>query len=325
MRPCLNPKENFSIVVFDTETTGLNPSLGHRIVDFAALQLIWNAGQQCFVLGEAVQFYVNPERSSDPEAQRVHQLSSAFLSEQEPFSEYVVPLAQWFHSRGNNVWLLAHNAKFDIRFLNSELSNIGLKQTFPELSNASGVIDSVQFFRYIAPNNRGFNLNAFCRWAGVRIGSRTVKHGAMVDCKLLANSIINAHSKVGIDLFFAALQHSSLDDDRLLQTKSRSKKRQILKRRGLTTKIDFTNLFLTAFQKTTPVPSKSLHPVNKWTYVTLALLLGGLGVHKFYAKRMAEGVVYLVFTATFIPWIVAIVEGIVAAGKKPFSRGQIFV
>ena len=157
-------------IVLDTETTGLDPGAGHRIVEVAALELINHVAT-----GRSFQRYVNPEREMPEEAFRIHGLSTAFLAEQPLFGEVAEELLDFL---GDST-LVIHNAEFDIRFLNSELARLERPALEP-----TAVVDTVHLARKRFPGAQA-NLDALCRRFEIDNSARDL-HGALLDCQLLA-------------------------------------------------------------------------------------------------------------------------------------------
>ena len=158
-------------IVFDTETTGIDPLEGHRLVEIGCVELV-----NLLPTGRVYQAYINPERDMPMEAFRVHGLSSEFLSDKPVFSQVVDELLAFI---GDDSRLIAHNAEFDMRFINWELENVG----FPPLSNAR-VVDTLAMARRKFPGMRA-SLDNLCRRFNVDLSART-KHGALLDSELLA-------------------------------------------------------------------------------------------------------------------------------------------
>jgi len=159
-------------IVLDTETTGLNPEEGHRIVELACVEL-HNRSQT----GNDLHLYVDPGRDSDPEALRIHGLSRDFLAQHPPFAA----IAEEFVTRIRGAELIIHNAAFDTKFLNAELGRCGLPRV--ELL-CEKVTDSLAVARELHPGKRN-SLDALCERYGIANAHRTL-HGALLDAKLLA-------------------------------------------------------------------------------------------------------------------------------------------
>jgi DNA polymerase-3 subunit epsilon len=159
-------------IVLDTETTGLDPRQGHRIVEIACVEL-----RDYLPTGRRFHSYVNPERDSDPEAERVHGLSRAFLSDKPLFADPAVAGALLAFIGDDP--LIAHNAAFDAGFVDHELERAG----HPPLAKARW-IDSLAIAqkRYPGMSN---SLDALCKRFRISLAERE-KHGALVDAQLLA-------------------------------------------------------------------------------------------------------------------------------------------
>jgi len=157
-------------IVFDTETTGLNPSGGDRMVEIGCVE-IYNRVET----GRHFHAYFNPERDMPIEAEAVHGLTAIFLSDKPRFSEKVAELLDFIEDSP----LVAHNASFDFGFLNFELERCGLAAV-----SMSRMVDTLTLARSKHPGAK-HSLDALC----VRFGidrSHRVKHGALLDAQLLA-------------------------------------------------------------------------------------------------------------------------------------------
>ncbi len=157
-------------VVLDTETTGFKPQDGHRIVEIACVELVNH-----LPTGQQKQWYLNPERDVPEDAVRVHGLTTEFLAKFPVFGEVVGAVLEFL----GDAPLVAHNASFDMAFLNAELKRLGL----PALA-ASRAIDTVQLARQRFPGSPA-SLDALCKRFGIDNSSRTL-HGALLDSTLLA-------------------------------------------------------------------------------------------------------------------------------------------
>jgi DNA polymerase-3 subunit epsilon len=156
-------------IVLDTETTGLDPSAGHRIIEIACIELL-----HYIPTGRDFHRYVNPGRDIPADAHAVHGLTEDFLSMHPPFEAIVDDLLEFIGSDP----LVIHNAEFDIAFLNAELARIGR----PML--ASRYIDTLTMARQRYPGAPA-SLDALCRRFDVDNSERE-NHGARIDCGLLA-------------------------------------------------------------------------------------------------------------------------------------------
>ena len=158
-------------IVLDTETTGINPRDGHRIIEIGALELLHH-----LPTGRRLHIYINPEREIDDGAVAVHGLTNAFLAEKPLFSE----IADDFLSFIGDAPLVIHNASFDMGFLNAEFEKI----QYPSLP-MDRAIDTLAMARKKFPGAQA-NLNALCRRFEVDNSHRDL-HGALVDADLLAS------------------------------------------------------------------------------------------------------------------------------------------
>ncbi|MDA8230175.1 MAG: DNA polymerase III subunit epsilon [Magnetospirillum sp.] len=157
-------------IVLDTETTGLDPLSGHRLVEIGCVELVNH-----LPTGEIFHKYLNPERDMPEEAFRIHGLSADFLAGHPVFAEVVADFLEFI----GEAPLVIHNAEFDMRFLNAELARLG----FPALSMTRAV-DTVVIARKRFPGAQA-NLDALCRRFEIDNAHRT-KHGALLDAELLA-------------------------------------------------------------------------------------------------------------------------------------------
>lgn len=157
-------------IVVDTETTGLDPSDGHRIVEIAALELMNHVPS-----GRVFHRYVNPQRAMPPEALAVHGLSDVFLAQHETFDAVADAFLDFI--AGDR--LVIHNAGFDIAFLNAELALLGK----PPMATAFE--DTLTLARKRFPGAPA-SLDALCKRFNVDNSARD-KHGARLDCELLAS------------------------------------------------------------------------------------------------------------------------------------------
>ncbi|MFA7439128.1 DNA polymerase III subunit epsilon [Castellaniella sp.] len=158
-------------VIMDTETTGLDPDEGHRIVELGCVEIINRR-----ITRHTLHLYLNPDRDSDPGALQVHGLTTEFLSEHPRFPEVAHQLVDFV--RGAEV--IIHNAPFDVKFLDAELARAG-QPRFAELCDQ--ITDSLQVARDLFPGKRN-NLDALCERFGVSNAHRTL-HGALLDSELL--------------------------------------------------------------------------------------------------------------------------------------------
>ena len=159
-------------IFLDTETTGLYPAHGHRIIEIAAIEMINRRPTN-----NHFHFYLNPEREIDPAAQEVHGITLEFLQDKPLFAA----IAQDMMNFIADAELIIHNAPFDVGFLNSELSRIGLQ---PIETMCGKITDTLKMAKDSRPGQRN-NLDALCRHFGINNAKRTL-HGALLDAELLA-------------------------------------------------------------------------------------------------------------------------------------------
>jgi DNA polymerase-3 subunit epsilon len=158
-------------IVLDTETTGMDPVDGDRLVEIGCLELVNH-----LPTGRTYHQYINPERDMPAEAVAVHGLTSAFLSDKPTFGEIVGDFLDFI---GDDSTLVIHNAAFDMKFLNAELKQFG----FPSIE-WKRVIDTLDMARRKFPGSPA-NLDALCRRFNIDNSNRTL-HGALLDSELLA-------------------------------------------------------------------------------------------------------------------------------------------
>ena len=159
-------------IVLDTETTGLEYKLGHRIVEIAAVEL---CNRQ--LTGNHFHYYLNPERESDEGALQVHGLTRAFLKDKPKFRD----IAKDFLDFISDAELIIHNAPFDVGFLNHEL---GLDKSSTVDAYCLQITDTLKLAKELHPGKRN-NLDALCDRYKIDNSKRTL-HGALLDAELLA-------------------------------------------------------------------------------------------------------------------------------------------
>ena len=157
-------------IVIDTETTGLNFKSGDRIIEVGCVEL-----KNHIPTGNTIQFYCNPNRDMSDEAKSIVGISNEFLTKQKSFEENYKLMLSFI----KNDTLIIHNAKFDLGFINNELSLVG----HPPLNNP--VVDTVSLARQVL-NTRTVNLDYLCRRFNIDLSDRSF-HGALLDSQLLAS------------------------------------------------------------------------------------------------------------------------------------------
>jgi DNA polymerase-3 subunit epsilon len=157
-------------IVFDTETTGLSPQSGDRVVEIGCVELMNH-----LPTGQTFHCYINPQRDMPEEAFKVHGLSAQFLSDKPVFAE----IAQDFVDFIGDATMIAHNASFDMMFLNHELAQLGFAPI-----DSGRIIDTLALARRRHPFGPN-SLDALCQRYGID-NSRRTKHGALLDSEILA-------------------------------------------------------------------------------------------------------------------------------------------
>jgi DNA polymerase III subunit epsilon len=181
-------------LILDTETTGLDPKQGHRIIEIAAVEVVDRR-----LTGRSVHYYVNPEREIDLGATDVHGLTWETLRDKPRFADIAAELVEF--ARGAH-WVI-HNAPFDLAFLDAELERLALPST---AGICECVIDTLALAREQFPGKKN-GLDALCERFGVDNAQRTL-HGALLDARLLAEvylAMTRGQESLIIDLAPASL------------------------------------------------------------------------------------------------------------------------
>ncbi len=158
-------------VLFDTETTGLDPLTGDRVIEIAALELVND-----LPTGRHFHALIDPQRDIPAEATRIHGITAGHLSGKPLFAAVADEMLQFF----GNGHLIAHNAPFDFAFINAELARVGR----PSLERAR-MVDTLILAKQRFPGMPA-SLDALCRRFSIDLSARTI-HNALLDCKLLAD------------------------------------------------------------------------------------------------------------------------------------------
>ena len=158
-------------IVLDTETTGLDPDDGHKIIEIGCIEIL-NRN----ITNNTFHKYINPNREIDVEASKIHGLTNKFLKNKPVFEEIYLELREYI----SNSPIIIHNAPFDIGFLKKEHTTTSASNKF--LDNE--IIDSLKLARKISPGKKN-TLDALCERYSVDNSDRTL-HGALLDAKLLA-------------------------------------------------------------------------------------------------------------------------------------------
>ena len=159
-------------IVLDTETTGLDPRHGHRIIEVACIEM-----ENRRLTGHHLHKYINPEREIDEGAQAVHGISLEFLADKPKFADVVDEFLDFI----NGAELIIHNAPFDLGFLNAELARL---DRVPVETLCNGVTDTLRMAKDLHPGKRN-SLDALCERYEIDNSQRSL-HGALLDTELLA-------------------------------------------------------------------------------------------------------------------------------------------
>ena len=162
-------------VVLDTETTGLEPEQGHRVIEVGAVEMVDRR-----LTGNRLQLYIDPQRDIDDAAFEIHGLDAAFLADKPKFAE----VAEQFLGFVDGADLVIHNAPFDISFIDYELSLLEAGST-RRVGDICAVTDSLALARSKHPGQKN-SLDALCRRYGVDNSAREL-HGALLDAEILAD------------------------------------------------------------------------------------------------------------------------------------------
>lgn len=160
-------------IVLDTETTGLNPRLGNRVIEIGCVELLDRK-----LTGNNFHRYINPERDSEDGALAVHGLTTEFLSDKPVFAQISAEFIEFV----KNAEIIIHNAPFDLGFLNAEFERLGLPKFEEHVSN---VVDTLVQAKELHPGKRN-SLDALCDRYEVSNSHRKL-HGALLDAELLAD------------------------------------------------------------------------------------------------------------------------------------------
>lgn len=162
------------LIFVDTETTGLAPRYGHRIVELACDEML--DGQ---LTGRAFHHLVNPQRPIPPEVSEIHGINDAMLQDKPVFSAIAHELIEFVGSSR----VVMHNAPFDTGFFQSEFERLNLN--YPSLSHSENVADTLPRFRALHPGQK-CNLSALCERHNVQLADQEDWHGALTDARMLA-------------------------------------------------------------------------------------------------------------------------------------------
>jgi len=185
-------------IVLDTETTGLDPRQGHRIIEIGALEMIDRQ-----LTGRQFHYYLNPERDIEQGALEVHGITEDFLRDKPRFAEIADELLAFVAGAE----LVIHNAPFDIGFIDNELAISGHEHA--SITEVAGVLDTLELARDLHPGQRN-NLDALCKRYEVDNSVRTL-HGALLDAEILSDVFL-AMTGGQVDLGLSLESPSHADD-----------------------------------------------------------------------------------------------------------------
>lgn len=183
-------------IILDTETTGLDPQSGHRIIEIGCVEMCNRR-----LTGSNYHQYINPEREVDPGAQAVHGISNDFLADKPLFADIYAD----FFAFVDGAELIIHNAPFDIGFINHEMRL--LDPRYGEITQYCQVIDTLRLARKLHPGQKN-NLDALCKRYSID-NSRRDLHGALLDSEILAQVYLAMTS--GQDSLFVDQSTSSIE------------------------------------------------------------------------------------------------------------------
>ena len=204
-------------IVLDTETTGLDPLEGHKIIEIAAIELIDHIKTE-----EKFHFYLNPERDIPEASQKIHNISNEKVKDKPKFREIYKNFLDFIKDDS----LVIHNAEFDLKFLNYELNKIGVD----DLQNE--IVDTLKIARSKYPGT-SVSLDSLCRKFDIDTKERVESgHGALVDCYLL--------SEVYLEILGGKQPNFNLNKDyeKLKSEKGEKKSNQFLRQKSLKTRLN---------------------------------------------------------------------------------------
>ncbi len=161
-------------IILDTETTGINPQEGHRIIEIGCVEMFNRR-----LTGNNFHVYLNPDRFIEQEAINIHGITNEFVADKQRFRD----IAQQFFDYVQGAELVIHNAAFDVGFINHEFKL--LAEPLPPVDSVCGILDTLKLARDLHPGQKN-NLDALCRRYDI-INSHRTFHGALLDAEILAD------------------------------------------------------------------------------------------------------------------------------------------
>lgn len=192
-------------IVLDTETTGLEPEQGHRIIEIGCVELVDRRHT-----GNRFHHYINPEREIEEGAVEVHGIANEHLSDKPLYADIAQPLLEFL--RGAE--LVIHNAPFDVAFLNAEFERLGAEWGRVE-DHCARVVDTLVMARERHPGQRN-SLDALCKRYEIDNSGREL-HGALLDAELLADvyrTMTGGQTALGLDAAAGAVAHAAARRER---------------------------------------------------------------------------------------------------------------
>lgn len=161
-------------IILDTETTGINPQEGHRIIEIGCVEMFNRR-----LTGNNFHVYLNPDRFIEQEAINIHGITNEFVADKQRFRD----IAQQFFDYVQGAELVIHNAAFDVGFINHEFKL--LAEPLPPVDSVCGILDTLKLARDLHPGQKN-NLDALCRRYDI-VNSHRTFHGALLDAEILAD------------------------------------------------------------------------------------------------------------------------------------------
>ena len=201
-------------IVLDTETTGLEPSQGHRIIEIGCVELMHRK-----LTGNNYHQYLQPDRESDEGALQVHGITSEFLKDKPRFADILDDFLEYL----KGAELIIHNAPFDVGFLNNELRLVD--KQYGDLSQYCSIVDTLVMARKMRPGQKN-NLDALCKHYDVNNTQREL-HGALLDAEILSEVYLRmTGGQVGLVL---DAEQEQIDSGDVFVQKRISKERSVLR------------------------------------------------------------------------------------------------
>jgi DNA polymerase-3 subunit epsilon len=223
-------------ICLDTETTGLNPQDGHKLIEIACIELVDKVKT-----GNVFHTYINPRREVPQEAVAIHGITTEFLKDKPIFDHVVYKFLDFI----KDAKLVIHNAAFDLKFLNFELKTLGLDVIKNE------VVDSLLIARNKFPGSPA-SLDALCKRFNIDLSKRT-KHGALLDTELLCDVYVELMGGLQAGFGFDVEKNSKKDEVKIADFTAKTENKKILAARDFEVSsedLEFHKKFITENFKT---------------------------------------------------------------------------